>query len=107
MLDAESSEDGGDIGFLNETDSGTNFIMVDHDAKELACRSEVLDLIFFREFCLDLDRGDVPGDGLDDQVDFLLISGSEVGELNFLLSPAGLFEKFVHGEGFDEMTELA
>jgi hypothetical protein len=56
MLHAESSENGGDKGFLTETDSGTNFITVDLDAEELACRAEVRDLIFLQEFGLDLDR---------------------------------------------------
>jgi hypothetical protein len=56
MLHAESFEDCEDIGFQTETDSGTIFIAVDLDAEELTCRTEVRDLIFLREFCLDLDR---------------------------------------------------
>jgi hypothetical protein len=45
MLHTELSEHGGDIGFLTETDSGTNYIAVVLDAEELECWPEVCDLL--------------------------------------------------------------
>jgi len=57
MLHAKSSEDWGDIGFLTETDSGTNYIAVDLNAEELVCRPEVRDPIYLRELWLGLDHG--------------------------------------------------
>jgi hypothetical protein len=46
MLHAESSQDCGAIGFLTETDSGTNIIAVDLDGDELARRAEIRYLSF-------------------------------------------------------------
>jgi len=43
MLNAESSENCGDIDFLTETDPGT--IAVDLNAEEFACRAEVGNLV--------------------------------------------------------------
>jgi len=45
MLHAVSFDDGGDIGFPIETDSGTICIGVNLDAEELACRAKVSDLV--------------------------------------------------------------
>ena len=51
----KSSEEGGDIGFLTETDPGT--IAVYLDAEELARRAEVCDHICLWEFRIDFNRG--------------------------------------------------
>lgn len=56
ILHATSSEDGGEISFLTETDSGANFVMVDLDAKELVCWTAIHYLISLQEFHLNLDR---------------------------------------------------
>jgi len=62
ILHIESFENSGEEGLLAKTDRGasaggsTVFLVVDFDAKELACRAEIRDLVFFREPGLDFDR---------------------------------------------------
>ena len=61
ILHIESFENHGDEGLLAKTDAGdgagagagTVFLAVDFDAEELACRSEIRDLVFFRDPGLD------------------------------------------------------
>jgi hypothetical protein len=45
---AKSSDDGGDIGVLSETDLGT--ILVNLNAKELVCGTNIHYYVFSREF---------------------------------------------------------
>jgi len=52
----ESLENRGDEGLLAKTDASAVFITMDLDAEELPCWTEVRDLVFFRELCIDLDR---------------------------------------------------
>jgi len=62
ILHIESFENHGDDGLLAKTDAGagagagTVFLTVDCDAEELACRSEIRDLVFFRKPGLDFNR---------------------------------------------------
>jgi hypothetical protein len=49
----ESLENRGDEGLVAKSDA--MIIVVDLDAKELPCRTEVRDLVFLREVPLDLD----------------------------------------------------
>ena len=54
MLHDKSSENCGDTDCLSETDSGT--IMVNRNAEQLVCRTEVCYDVFRTEFPFDFDR---------------------------------------------------
>jgi len=62
ILHIESFENHGDEGLLGKTAAGagagggTVFLAVDFDAEEFACRTEIRDLVFFREPRLDFNR---------------------------------------------------
>ena len=54
----------------------------------------------------DFNRGHGASGGLDDKVDFLVVTRAEVGELDLLLRPACLLHQFVHSECLNEVAEL-
>ena len=72
ILHIESFENHGDEGFLAKTDAGdgasTVFLAVDVHAEELACRSEIRDLVFFREPGFDINRRLVVSSGYNIQM---------------------------------------